>query len=80
MLWQSKSVWVSVQKCKQKVIRGAVKEKHREVHDTCQDAVEIEMSSEGFDTVSSKVFYLHSNQSVIIKLKVIKKLKYGNIR
>ena len=40
--------------------REAAREKHREVHDTCQDAGEIEVLNGEFDVVKSKVFNFHS--------------------
>ena len=57
--------------------------KHREVHKMYEDAEEIEVSTEEFDVVRSKVFNVHSVLSVItakLKTKPIKQLKYVNIR
>ena len=48
------------------VTRADAREKHRKVHDTCQDAEEIEVSTEEYDMVRPKVFHFQSIQSVII--------------
>ena len=46
-------------------MRDAVREKHREVCDMCQDAAEVEVSTEEFDMVLSQVFNFHSVQSIL---------------
>ena len=48
------------------VTKDAVREKHREVHNTSQDTEEVEMSTEEFDMVRSKVFNFQSVWSEII--------------
>ena len=61
------------------MMTGAVREKHREVHDMCHDVEEIKVSTEEFDTIKSKVFNFSNMQSVIITrliLKLVKELKY----
>ena len=47
---------------------AAIREKDREVHDMCQDVVEIEVFNGEFDTISSKVFNSHNVQSEIIAI------------
>ena len=37
-------------------MRAAVREKHREVHDTCQDAEDIAVSTEESDVVRATIF------------------------
>ena len=40
-------------------MKNTVREKHREVHNTCQDAEEVEVSIEEFDVVRSNISNFH---------------------